>query len=88
MYCALVEKNIIVNVICIPDNTRPEDYGGRELPEGKWIGDEFDSSATLEKRIQELEKGGNDNVWDELDAAYDEGYTEGYREGVNGAYDQ
>lgn len=88
MDCAIVENNIIVNVICIPDDARPEDFGGKELPYGKWIGDEYDSSATLEKKLESLEQDGSDSVWDELDKAYQEGYSEGYTEGVNTAYDQ
>lgn len=73
MDCAMVENNIIVNVICIPDDARPEDFGGRELPQGKWIGDKYHDDPV---------------TWDELDKAYQEGYAEGYTEGVNTAYDQ
>lgn len=29
-----------------------------------------------------------EDMWGELDAAYEEGYTEGYQEGVNTAYDE
>ena len=73
MDCAIVENNIIINVVVIPDDCRPEEFGGKELPSGKWIGDEYYSDPV---------------TWDELDKAYQEGYHEGYTEGVNTAYDQ
>ena len=77
MNACVVENNIIVNVIVIPDGGDPAEYGGLILPAGKWIGDKYDDS---------LED--NSSVWDELDKAYQEGYNEGYTEGVNTAYDQ
>lgn len=55
MKCAIVENNIIVNVIEISDTLAPEKFGGIPLPDGKWIGDEYDSDATQEQRIAKLE---------------------------------
>lgn len=90
MNCAIVENNIIVNVIVIPTGDDPAAWGGKELPPGKWIGDLYNSESDLEARVAAMEQaqGGDGAVYDELDAAYQEGYSEGYTEGVNGAYDQ
>lgn len=33
------DKNIIENIIDIPDDSAPENFGGVALPEGLWIGD-------------------------------------------------
>ena len=81
MHCAIVENNIIVNVVVIPEGDDPALWGGKELPPGKWIGDRYNSEADLEKRVTAMEQArGGDAVWDELAAAY--------QEGVNSAYEQ
>lgn len=82
MNCAMVESNIIVNVIVIPAGDDPAAWGGKELPPGKWIGDKYNSEADLESRVAAMEQtpGGDGSVWDELAAAY--------TEGVNSAYEQ
>ena len=48
MKCAIVESNIIVNVIEISDTLAPEKFGGMPLPDGKWIGDEYDIKPTTD----------------------------------------
>ena len=82
MNCAIVESNIIVNVIVIPAGDDPAGWGGRELPPGQWIGDKYNSEADLEARMEAMEQAQGDGsaVWDELAAAY--------TEGVNSAYEQ
>lgn len=82
MNCAIVENNIIVNVIVIPEGDSPAVWGGKELPPGKWIGDQYNSEAALEARMEAMEQAqvGDGAVWDELAAAY--------TEGVNSAYEQ
>lgn len=75
MDVCIVENNIITNVVVIPEGADPAAYGCKPLPHGKWIGDEYDSDATLAARISEIEQSG---VWDELDAAYQEGVSSAY----------
>lgn len=55
MNCAIVENNIIVNVIVIPAGDDPSAWGGKELPPGKWIGDQYNSEATLAARLDVAE---------------------------------
>jgi len=55
MNCAIVENNIIVNVIVIPEGDSPAAWGGKELPPGKWIGDQYNSEATLAARLDAAE---------------------------------
>lgn len=58
MNVCIVENNIIVNVIVIPEGDDPAAYGGVVLPEGKWLGDTFDDSETeptTEERLTALE---------------------------------
>lgn len=54
MNIAMVENNIITNVIVIPDGSEPADYGGMPLPEDAWIGDYYIPLNTLkaEKILQ------------------------------------
>lgn len=56
MDVCIVENNIIVNVVVLPDGADPAAFGCKPLPHGKWIGDEYDSAASQEKRIAELEE--------------------------------
>lgn len=42
MKAAIVENNIIVNVAVFPDSVDPSAFGYKPLPDGKWIGDEYD----------------------------------------------
>lgn len=56
MDACIVESNIIVNVVVLPDGADPAAFGCKPLPPGKWIGDEYDSAASQEKRIAELEE--------------------------------
>lgn len=56
MDACIVENNIIVNVVVLPDGADPAAFGCKPLPPGKWIGDEYDSAASQEKRIAELEE--------------------------------
>ena len=39
MNIAILDGNVISNVIVVPDKTDPADFGGVALPEGMWIGD-------------------------------------------------
>ena len=55
MDACMVENNIIVNVVVLPDGADPADFGCKPLPPGKWIGDEYDSAASQAQRIAELE---------------------------------
>lgn len=55
MNCAIVENNIIVNVIVIPAGDDLAGWGGRELPPGKWIGDWYNSEASLAARLDAAE---------------------------------
>ena len=55
MDACIVENNIIVNVVVLPDGAGPAAFGCKPLPPGKWIGDEYDSDATQAQRIAELE---------------------------------
>ena len=55
MDACIVESNIIVNVVVLPDGEDPAVFGCKPLPPGKWIGDEYDSDATQAQRIAELE---------------------------------
>ena len=56
MDACIVESNIIVNVVVLPDGADPAAFGCKPLPPGKWIGDEYDSDATQAQRIAELEE--------------------------------
>ena len=56
MDACIVENNIIVNVVGLPEGADPAACGCKPLPPGKWIGDEYDSAASQEKRIAELEE--------------------------------
>ena len=56
MRAAIVSDNIITNIIVLPDGADPAAHGALPLPEGKWIGDEYDSTATQAQRIAELEE--------------------------------
>lgn len=56
MDACIVESNIIVNVVVLPEGADPAAFGCKPLPHGKWIGDEYDSAASQEKRIVELEE--------------------------------
>ena len=56
MDACIVESNIIVNVVVLPECADPAAFGCKPLPPGKWIGDEYDSAASQEKRIAELEE--------------------------------
>ena len=56
MRAAIVSDNIITNIIVLPDGADPAAHGAMPLPEGKWIGDEYDSAATQAQRIAELEE--------------------------------
>lgn len=47
MEIAIVENNVITNVIVAPDGCTPKDYGGMPLPEGAWIGDYYTPLDTL-----------------------------------------
>lgn len=47
MNIAIVENNVITNVIVIPDGSEPEEYGGMPLPEETWIGDYYIPLDTL-----------------------------------------
>lgn len=47
MEIAIVENNVITNVIVAPDGCTPEDYGGMPLPEGAWIGDYYTPLDTM-----------------------------------------
>ena len=55
MDACIVENNIIVNVVVLPDGADPAAFGCKLLPPCKWIGDEYDSDATQAQRIAELE---------------------------------
>ena len=55
MRAAIVSDNIITNIIVLPDGADPAAHGALQLPEGKWIGDQYDSDATQAQRIAELE---------------------------------
>lgn len=55
MDACIVENNIIVNVVVLPEGADPAAFGCKPLPPGKWIGDEYDSDATQAQRIAELE---------------------------------
>ncbi len=69
MNACMVENNIIANIIVIPDGDKPEDWGAKELPYGKWIGDTYDSDAELKEKLESL----NAATWDQLAAAIQEG---------------
>lgn len=56
MDACIVENNIIVNVVVLPDGADPAAFGCKPLAPGKWIGDEYDSDATQAQRIAELEE--------------------------------
>lgn len=55
MDACIVENNIIVNVVVLPEGADTAAFGCKPLPHGKWIGDEYDSDATQAQRIAELE---------------------------------
>ena len=55
MDACIVENNIIVNVVVLPEGAGPAAFGCKPIPPGKWIGDEYDSDATQAQRIAELE---------------------------------
>ena len=75
--CTVID-NVITNIIVIPDGSDPANFGARELPYGKWIGDLYDSDAAVEKRIAELpgQIGDESGVWDAMAAAYQEGVNQ------------
>lgn len=54
MDIAIVENNVITNVIVVLDGSEPADYGGMPLPEEAWIGDYYIPLDTLkaEKILQ------------------------------------
>ena len=54
MDIAIVENNVITNVIVVLDGSEPADYGGMPLPEEAWIGDYYIPLETLkaEKILQ------------------------------------
>ena len=54
MNIAIVENNVITNIIVIPDGSEPADYGGMLLPEDAWIGDYYIPLETMiaEKILQ------------------------------------
>ena len=56
MDACIVENNIIVHVAVLPEGADPAAFGCKPLHPGKWIGDEYDSAASQEKRIAELEE--------------------------------
>ena len=56
MDACIVENNIIVNVVVLPDGADPAAFGCKPFPPGKWIGDEYDSAATQTQRIAALEE--------------------------------
>lgn len=74
MRAAIVSDNIITNIIVLPDGADPAAHGAMPLPEGKWIGDQYDDPST-----PPTESESDTSVWQQLDAAY--------REGVASAYD-
>lgn len=41
MRIAIVENDVIVNIIVVPDGSDPGKFGGIELPEGLGIGDKL-----------------------------------------------
>lgn len=47
MDIAIVENNVITNVIVVLDGSEPADYGGMPLPEEAWIGDYYIPLDTL-----------------------------------------
>lgn len=57
MNVCIVENGIISNVIVVPGQADPADFGGYLLPDDKWIGDVFQDkiSTTPEERITALE---------------------------------
>lgn len=55
MDACIVEKNIIVNVVVLPDGADHAAFGCKPIPPGKWIGDEYDADASQAKRIAALE---------------------------------
>lgn len=48
MNVAIVENDIITNVIVISDDADPSDFGGIQLPNGKWIGDTIEPELSAE----------------------------------------
>ena len=48
----------------------------------------YNGEITVEDDGQPEPEVPTNDVWNELDKAYEEGYTEGYQEGVNTAYDK
>ena len=56
MDARIVEHHIIGDVVVLPEGADPAAFGCKPIPPGKWIGDEYDSAASQEKRIAELEE--------------------------------
>lgn len=53
MRIAIVENDVIANIIVVPDGADPSKFSGIELPEGLGIGDKL--PPTPEERIAALE---------------------------------
>ena len=53
MNIAILDGNIISNVIVVTDETDPVDFGGVELPEGMWIGDKVGPDPEPEPEPEE-----------------------------------
>lgn len=54
MKIAIVENNVIANIIVVPDGSDPGKFSGIELPDGLGIGDKL--PPTPEERIAALEE--------------------------------
>ncbi|WP_298016610.1 hypothetical protein [uncultured Dysosmobacter sp.] len=52
MNAAIVENNMITNVVVLPEGADPAAFGAYPLPDGKWIGDPYDDTPD---RIAALE---------------------------------
>ena len=58
MRAAIVSDNIITNIIVLPDGADPAAHGALQLPEGKWIGDQYaepSTQPTVDEQIAALE---------------------------------
>jgi len=66
MNAAIVENNMITNVVVLPEGADPAAFGAYSLPEGKWIGDPY--AEEPEEAV----------TWAALDAAYREGVSTAY----------
>ena len=58
MRAAIVSDNIITNIIVLQDGADPAAHGALQLPEGKWIGDQYTEPSTpptLDDKVAALE---------------------------------